>query len=243
MAELALKIGDAGLWQDGDIVDAFNRRRIRHAHAGAICHVKHGRTVLPELYQAKTYQFKFERVSKTEVRRTNLITLDADIVSKKPNAKGEQIDVPLFIARRLKHPRHRIFGSAGQERWYGGQVTATHAILDEVWVEIEARTEHRESNFMLWPFTEAEQKDFLILPTDDFISFIGEEYKTPLLDDDGEVVQNRKHRIDWQADLGLSAGEKADVQDKDKPVDWRGVKAPFDRVTIIKTKTLNAAIN
>ncbi len=168
MAELALKIGGTATYEDGDIVDAFNRRRIRHVHAQHICHVKHGRSELSEVYRAKTRQFLFQRVSKLEVVRTNLLTLAGEILSDKPNASGEYIDVPLFIARRLKHPRHGIFGPPGVERWYGGTTTATHAILDDVWAEIEGRTQYQESEprFQQYPLSVERPAERIVLELD-----------------------------------------------------------------------------
>ena len=240
MAELALKIGGTATYEDGDIVDAFNRRRIRHVHAQHICHVKHGRSELSEVYRAKTRQFLFQRVSKLEVVRTNLLTLAGEILSDKPNAYGEYIDVPLFIARRLKHPRHGIFGPPGVERWYGGTTTATHAILDDVWAEIESRTENREQDFSRMDLSDEILREFLVLPTDDFTDIEQEEYKAPLLDAEGEVAKKRKHRIDWQRDIGLSVNEKADVANKATRVDWRKEKAPFQPATIIQAKSLDA---
>src|SRR5687768_2274240 len=85
---LQLKIGTVGpdpAYQDGDIICAFNRRRCRCVHAQHICHPwkatpnAHGLLALSTVvhdYFEKTHQYRFERVSRLEVLRTNLITLN-----------------------------------------------------------------------------------------------------------------------------------------------------------------------
>ena len=85
MAEWAIKIGDSktpGRYQDGDVVDVFNRRRTRLCHADMICHPRvNGKKVggqlgtaypLLEKYLQRQHRYKWERVSRTEVKRTNL---------------------------------------------------------------------------------------------------------------------------------------------------------------------------
>ena len=84
MAELALKIGDSSGYEDGDIVEAFNRRRIRCVHAEHICHVKDAGTTngglrsdgLAREFREACCQYRFERVSKREVQRVEIRTGD-----------------------------------------------------------------------------------------------------------------------------------------------------------------------
>ncbi len=106
ISELILKIGDqqtaSGLgFEDGDVICAFNRRRIRQVHAEGICHVRRAPrngsglirldAVIRDWYEA-THQYRNERVSRTEVLRTEIATGTQEVFSDKPNKKGERID-------------------------------------------------------------------------------------------------------------------------------------------------------
>jgi hypothetical protein len=124
------------------------------------------------------------------VRRTNLRDGTTEELSNKPNAKGEYMDVPLLLARRVKHPRHAIFGTKGREVWFGGQVYATHTELDQVWQEIESRTPYREVNFDLWPAGQLDLMHCLFIPVDDFNEVEASALVAPELevDDNGTPV-------------------------------------------------------
>jgi hypothetical protein len=179
MAELLLKIGDSPNplgYKDGDILEAFNRRRIRNVHAQHICHIdkvkfnEHGLNPLDSLpfhYQQNVYQYKFERVQDAVVR-TDLINGGIEVFGRTPNAKGEYIDVELFLAQRKKHPKHRIFGTEGHEVWFGGRIDNSNSKLDKVWTKIEAVTPFKEVDHQLWPLTEKEKQNYLAIPVDDF---------------------------------------------------------------------------
>lgn len=67
-------------------------------------------------YAGTVYQYKFEVVSPTRVKRTNLITLEEEIFGPTPNAKGESIHLAEYLNR------HTVFGAKGNEYWYGGKV-------------------------------------------------------------------------------------------------------------------------
>ena len=225
VASFALKIGNSSTYEDGDIVDAFNTRRVRCVYAQHLCKAHD----LREMFLLKTCQFQFVRVSKREVKRIALATMAEDILSDKPNEAGEYIDVPLYVARRLKGQRHCIFGAPGKEVWYGGKCDHSNAAMTAVWAEIETRTPEREADYMLWPFTDAELKQHLVMPVDDFSDAELIEYKNPLREPTGKVsdeghplyriVKKRKHFVDWQADLGLTAKEQTDLQDANKRID------------------------
>lgn len=94
MAEFALKIGEGANYQDGDILCAFNRRFIRLRHADAICwprlngskvggQLENTQPLLEKWYQ-RIAQYMWERVSKHEIRRTNLWTLDEVVYGSLP---------------------------------------------------------------------------------------------------------------------------------------------------------------
>lgn len=174
MAELVLQIQENHpTYEEGDILCAFSDRRIGVVHASHICHPRqHGftsdglraRDTLLEVYQLKGYQYKFVRVSQTEVQRINLATLGMDILGPTPNKAGEYIDVRLFLERRLKHPSHTVFGIPGAEIWYGGRWNPD---VDNIWSEIEARTNKRRDDHRKWPLTDHERRVFLPIGTSD----------------------------------------------------------------------------
>lgn len=233
MAELVLYVGnnpDLTRYQDGDIVCAFNRRRIRACHAESICHVKHvplnreglnPSDSLPVHWFESTHQFKFQRVLDTVVR-TNLITNEVDVIGKTPNAKGEYMNVDLFLKRRLKNPTHRIFGTPGSEFWYGGTIDASNTKLDRVWAKIEELTPKREADFQLWPLSDTEKKHFLTVLTDDFDDEQASIYETPVLGEAGNIAKKRQYKVDYANIADITARVPVEtVRDKAQSVDIR----------------------
>lgn len=252
MPELILKVGNdqaPDRYQDGDIICAFNRRRIRACHAEMICHVKHvsfngdglnPADSLPVHWFENTHQFKFERVSNKEIRRTNLLTLEEDIISDVPNEKGEYMDVPLYLARRKKHEMHRIFGTEGNEFWYGGNVDASNTKLDKVWEKIEELTVKREADHQLWPLSSTEKKHFLALPVDDFTEEERGEYESSELDNEGRVIKKRNNKVNYA--LLVSVQKLLNIQDKTKEVDLRLEVPAFAKRLIVRNKTLEVEL-
>ena len=112
--ELLLKVGSNGPdpeYQDGDVVCAFNERRILCCHAEMICHVQkvelnseglNPEDCLTRWMLEQFSQFKFERVSDTEVKRTNTLTGSSDIIDSTPNNDGEYMLVDQFLANKEK---------------------------------------------------------------------------------------------------------------------------------------------
>ena len=178
MAELILKIGDnpiATSFKNGDIIHAMNDLRIHYVHSQHICHKdKIGFTgaglrpanSLTEMWLSKAMQYKFERISKSEVRRTELALLTSEVFSDKPNAKGEIIHVAEYIRRRLKHPKHLVFGVAGSEVWYGGRTRGTTSVIDSIWSEIEHRTAYKKADYGKFPWGLSDMKDNLVISID-----------------------------------------------------------------------------
>jgi hypothetical protein len=200
MAEIALKVEDSPVYKDGDVLCAFNRRRIRCAHAEHVVAPHKAGFNRDGLRPAAslaaralelTRQYKFQRVNRTTVRRTNLRTGSIEELSNRPNANGEYINVPMFIASHVKHERHGIFGIKGREFWYGGKTYTTHTELDLVWAEIENRTPHKEVDFDLWPAGRLDLMQYLFVAVDDdFDDNVAESLVEPELevDDNGDFV-------------------------------------------------------
>lgn len=243
-AQLVLMAGGHPTYQDGDVMCAFNRRRIRCVHAEQICHVKHlpfnsdglnDLDTLPEIFQKEVYQYKFERISATEVRRTDQNTLAEDVVSNTPalvDGKMQHMDVERFLQRRQAHPRHRIFGVAGSEVWYGGNIDPTWDKLTTIWQEIETRDGRLEADHLNWPATLRELSRFLIVSTNDFDDATAGVMAGPLVDETDPanpvVVSKRKTWIDWR---NLRDAIEADVLDFGLQVDIRGRKEVHQEIT------------
>ena len=229
-AEYLIKIGNSTSFEDGDIIHAMNDRRIKDVHAQTITHpkkcnlgpgVRHEAGCLAQVYLENTKEFKMERISENEVRRTNLATLDTDIISDVANKAGEYMDVPFFIKRRIAHHAHQIFGSNGAEYWYGGKTDASLSNLSTIWTEIESKTAFREADHTKFPFTDKELSNYYVVKVQDFTNSERGDLEAPLLDVDGNTVKARKNYVDWENDLGLTIGEIAQIKDNGIKVDHR----------------------
>lgn len=248
MAEIVLKVKDSPTYKDGDILCAFSDRRISDVHVQHICHPKNhdfnsdglrDRNTLLEIHLQNVMEFRFERVSKTEMKRYNLRTGEVDLFSDKPDVNGERIDVPFYLKRRKGNARHKIFGSLGSEIWYGGNARPTEESLDKVWVDIEDRTDDKKSNYPLFPISETEKAHFLGLSVDPFDDLEGAvlvEEDTEEIDGEILNVQKRKHKVDYQAMAIISAGTQAHIQDMNVPVDVRGASKVNLRSEIVIVK-------
>lgn len=248
MAELLLKVGTVGpdpLYQDGDIVCAFNQKRIKHVHAQHICHIKNfgfnifklrAADTLAKVYHEKIYKYKFERISAREIRRTNLDTLEEEIFSNVPNSKGEYIHVKDFINHQKRSNNHKIFGTAGNEFWYGGTRTPTDSALIDIWTEIESRTAYREINFPNWPLSKTELKNFRAIKVDDFDDVeagVLVSAETSGKDDEIVIVKKRKHFVSWRTLPSLTS--VSDIENKDIIIDTRDSES-FTRSLTVGTK-------
>lgn len=233
MAELYLKVNpDANLpgVQDGDVLFAPNDIRIKFVHADGICNVRHfgfnanglrDANTLPDHMKKNTCEFKFQRVSNKEIKRITLADMSEEILSDVPNAKGEAIDVPLFIQRRLNHARHAIFGTPGAEYWYGGKTTITDATVDPVWTEITAQTGKLESDHRLWPMSRGEGTHLLAIRVTDFSDEMRAVYESRLDQADGQRLYKSACFVPWKDLNFLSDQTKAAIGYKQWYVDIR----------------------
>jgi hypothetical protein len=175
--ELIVKIKSNGSnprYQDGDIVSVMSFDRIHLAHAEMICHPNNfgfntngtrDLNTLLEKFQQATHIYKFERLNSNDVKRTNLLTNEEDILNTIPNADGEAINVYKYISRRLKSPRHKIFGPSGGEVWYGKIRNDKEVFLPAVWNHIETETDNLKDDHNSWPFTDLEKRHFVCINT------------------------------------------------------------------------------
>jgi hypothetical protein len=250
MAELALKIGAGANYIDGDILCAFNSRRIRCVHAQHICHVKNAGGGIGALrdnaHVARDWfehmrQYRFERVSRTEIKRILLSSMKEVLIDGTPkliDGKMQHMDVSLYIVRRLAHKRHKIFGSPGAEVWYGGRTDVSDAKLTLVWNAIETKTAFREVDFPLWPVGSQDLISHLFVTVDDFNEAEADDLVSPELDltdpKDPIVVKKRRRYIDWKA--SIDSAEHTKIEDKTVSVDLRGTMTPLVRGDVVKTK-------
>ena len=239
MAELIIKIGDGIKFQDGDLIHAMNDRRISQVHCEHICHRKNqtknkdglfDRDTLAEDYYKNTSQYRFERQG-DEVVRTDLTTLEQETFGK------SHIDVELYLKRALRHDRHKIFGTKGNEVWYGGKSVATKEKLDLVWQAIEAKTPKRKATHTKFPWNENELKRFLVLPVEDFTQEEKAEFESSEIDTTDEenpvVIKARKNKVDWRMLLAGRGITEEDVLNKEVSIDLRE-QSPLQKNVIIR---------
>ena len=183
-------------YQDGDIVQAITNERISLCHAQMICNVSNfpldpvtglrPNDSLLMKFMEKTNVYKFERVNSNNVVRTNLISGEESILNTVPNADGEYINAYEFISRRLKKKKHKIFGSSGNEIWYG---TSTSDIdIDSIWNDIETHTDKLKENHKNFPFSDIEKRHFVCINTSGR-RYEGESFTRVELS--GDTVHNR----------------------------------------------------
>jgi hypothetical protein len=220
MANLLLKVGDSSGYDDGDILVAPNRKRIRCVHASHLCHTRlvpfnsdGYNSIVPinQTFLSKTNQYRFDRVSQTEVLRTDLLDNTTELFS---DTTEQYIHVQEFINHQKEFPNHMIFGTEGNEFWYGKEISVDHDVWDDVWAKIEEEGAGREINFKHFPFTEIEHKHFLPLTLDnDFTDEECNEYVAPEVDEEDldetgapKLVSKRRCRYQWEAArLGVSS--------------------------------------
>jgi hypothetical protein len=241
MAELIIKTSTHGpdpAWQHQDIIDAMNDLRIYDLHAQHICHKNligfspnglRPSDSLTEIYLSSVKPYKFERISEKEVKRTTLATLHEDILSDKPDAKGQAIDVIIYLygdvdnPGRLADPKHTIFGTTGNEVWYGGTSTITAVAVNNIWSEIEARTLLRKVDHGLFPWGREDMKNHLVITVDDFDNSARNELESSLYDNaiPPHLEKRRKNKVAWKALSGLTAQNITDIQTPGLAVDIR----------------------
>ncbi len=246
MAELVLKVGDSlnpKGYEDGDIMLAFNDRRILHVHSEHACSPRlhpdrsprEGgfrllvRGTLFEDFSAITHRYRFERISRREVRRVDLITLDEEILSDVPrllDGKTLHINVALWIERRLKSDRHKIFGTAGAEVWYSKSRKAGPDLLslDNLWLRIESETPQLKSEHTHYPMSPVLLAKHLHIAHEDFDNDKQIELTEPIMDETDPdptqwvTIKKRKNHIDYKK---IWPSRNKDIKDKSKVVDLR----------------------
>lgn len=237
--ELLLKVGSNGPdpeYQDGDIVCAFNERRILCCHAEMICHVQkvelnndglNPEDCLTRWMLEQFSQFKFERVSSTEVKRTNLLTNSSDVISSTPNGDGEYMHVDLFLSGKRRKNDHHIFGRDGAEVWFGGKIDTSLENVNLLWNKIESESDNVKVNHQRWPLSKLEKKRFFGINTNhedhenDCDDHECEEHVRSSVDENNAILKQRAYNVHY-ADLSLpSSITVEDIRDREKILDIR----------------------
>lgn len=252
MAELVLKVGDSvnpDGYKDGDILCAFSDHRIACVHLEHLCHpklaVRNKRTkliapgsALVETLHSEGYQYRFEPVmdgGRRKLKRIVLADLSEEIFDENPSRPET---VSLYIRRRLRFGKKAMFGEPGNEYWFGGRVSMTPAKVSNVWDAVELVTSHGRTDPIrkAWPMGSREGFDFLYIRSRDFSEVKRHEYEAEDVDEtDPEnpiVLAKRKHRIDWEADLGFSVGSRTEIKDRDIYTDKRLNSLHDDRLVV-----------
>lgn len=249
--ELLLKVGSNGPdpeYQDGDIVCAFNERRVLCCHAEMICHVQkvelnseglNPEDCLTRWMLEQFSQFKFERVSATEVKRTNTLTGSSNIINSTPNSNGECMLVDQFLVNKRKRNDHSIFGREGAEVWFGGKIDTAIENVNLLWDKIENESDNIRDDHQRWPLSEVEKKSFLGINTNhedhenDCDDGECEEHVRHSADDNGKILKHRAYHVPY-ADLSLPVTVD-DIRNPEKIIDIRD-EIIFDMDSICSCK-------
>lgn len=245
--ELILKIGDVAgdaAYKDGDVVQAISMDDIKRCHAELKCHINNFpldpytglRSSRPLLikYLESIHLYKYERLNSNEIMRTNLETSETTLLSSVPNEDGEYIHAYSFISKRIKSPRHKIFGKIGNEFWYAKSRSFDS---DSIWNDIETHTDFRKEDHMFWPLSDAEKRAYLAVNCRGFRNSVFNELSGDTVCDRmcsvdrvvnegtegeyNELIAKRRWRVpywDLSSDLSISID---DARDSSKMLDAR----------------------
>lgn len=216
-------------YQDGDILFAYNSLYIRSSWAEQLTipsgfnidGLRDVNSVSRLAWFENIYQFRFERLNSTQIRKINLTTLDEEIITTGvPDSEGNTMFVDEYIRRRKKHISHNIFGFDGSEIYYGGRSNINEANIDLVWENIESLTSHKEIDYHSINHREHTLKNSLIISVNDFSNIVRETLTESESDIDGVMVKKRKQNIDWR-ELPYSVSQRNDILNKSLIVDLR----------------------
>lgn len=263
MAEVLLKVGTYSpgnplQFQEGDILHAFNTHRCECTHAQHIClpRVNGAKPVdlngfrqdalgLAQKYFDESYEFRFERVSRDEVKRITLSDLSEEVLSKTNPDPDKRIDVATYVASRLAYAKRpdvkgagkAIFGTPGAEIWYGGSTVISSTNLTNIWNFIETQTPNLRVNFGRWNWSATELRHNLAIAVDDFTDAEAGTLTAPEYDgsDPPVMLKKRSKFVDFRGEAQL-AGSLSDIDDRHVAVDIRGAFT-FTRSTIVQTRT------
>ena len=211
-------------FSEGDILGAFSNLDIWVRHVEMICNVNKATrdnngyivssSIAKDLYE-QFYQYRLERVSRTEVNRINLLGSGEEVVSG--------LAVQQFVDNVKTKRNHRLFGTTNREIWYEGDIDKSLAKVDNIWTAIEAKTELLKADHGKWPWGTIGRRAHFFIVVDDFDQ--AEKYRLiePEIDETDPsntiVIKDRAHYIDWRNDLSISSGTRGEIEDREIVVD------------------------
>lgn len=253
MGDLLIKIGDVGPdpeMRDGDIVSAFSDNQTLCINASTICHVRHcycnddglrPTGSLAECYQQHTNRYRYERATTNTLERTDLVTGNLSAISEIPNEAGEYCHVSEYLARRIKHPHHWIFGFAGKEIFYGGARPGLTRDIASLWDDIENISPHLRTDNKRYPYRNELRSCLAICCNDltevqccDALEVDYGDAQPHDLDDNGNPVEChccRSHTVAWR---DLSLAPEADILDQRISIDVRDQPQVFSDICRLK---------
>ena len=234
MAELLLKVGNSERYKEGDIICAFNDRRISAVHAEHICHTDKlslnsdglNPIGISSKFLELVHQYKFER-SLDSVIRTNLKTGVIDIITSSPNASGEYVYVDTYLKRRLANNKHKIFGSKNSEYWFGGKIDVSETAINSVWQMIEQDTGKLKASYALWPLTDIEKAHHMAVKVENYTDDEADNLVRSEYDKDENIISIRKNKIDINSFPEISSDTILKHKNKNTIVDNRGKSLPI----------------
>ncbi len=258
MSELLLA-NNYGKYEDGDIVHAMNDLRIHDVHAQHICVSRNldnktkqwNDAILAECHHAKTYQYKTERISATEIRVTDQRSMNSIVKSDVPNQYGHVIYVEEFFRRLLASNPQLVFGSPGAEVFYHGKYQYLTNEDSDIWQQIEVRTSNRKVDYGRFNWDAKDGKshlqNYLAIVVDDFDNAERGRLESSLYDDKDVRIAKRKYNVDWRNLPGMNQSTIDDVLAVDTPGtgnEWGGgtkvdirESASFTRSAIVEEKS------
>ena len=213
MAELLVRVRDKGpdpLGSDGDVFVALNDDAIGLYKAQLLAQpqnighngdgLRDSGTTLHTIHE-KTFVYRIERVSATEVDRVNIVTGGRERIGP------PTMHVQTFIDRRLRRSQHCIFGTTGSEFWYADQKRIATADITALWSDYLSLHGHNRRDHQAWHWSGFEKRVYLALRVADFNESRRQavlQRETERIDEGGEVgivdyrLRARRLTYDWR---------------------------------------------
>lgn len=216
---LAVKIGNHGACKDGDILQGFTTVDAIRVELEHICHPRkagggvrahRNSNSVAKDFEEMSYRYRFDRVSKHEVKRLEIDTGEEHIVGALPveiDGKQQHIMVDQFVKRRLEHHGHRMYGEPGSEFWFGGRMKRDYEtilkIRDHVYERLGKNIEDRGNapEGPPWPVGLVERFSYLFFDVEELTKDRKEELARPIYDAfraEPEILYKRNHFVDWR---------------------------------------------
>lgn len=234
MAEIIIQVRNSPNplgFQDGDIVHAHNDTFLLWDHTQKLASHRKEQGGFFKSKNSMAYQmlnvvseFRFERVSRIEVKKVNLADSSEYLISGNLNEYGEAIDLPQFIARRKSGGVAPMFGREHNAVWFGGTTNVTLPKLHTLWNNvITPRTGKTYQQHKRRSHNNGTLKGYLVLEMEDFTNVRRgrlEEADIDSTDPENPITLARRRRqIDWRNMAGINGAMIDDVLNRQRRVD------------------------